>query len=390
MARNSTTNSAEEHDDTQAELETAIHTVFKYLYADNRWYRLPKVLHKIQPTYYPDADERAAGKKPKHTKLRIAAYTLAAMLNQANVQDGHDGWFKFSTKKTEEDTGFCRKTQYNHIYFLQRCKLVYCPHRAKEVRGRREVKINYLNLYRAIQAVADSGVKVTQAAKTSGVNLTQVNGGSGVNLTQPLGKNLPESCRKKGSERKEKERTARSPASRVNGGDLFPSTEEQAQDDSPFKKGNATAGRKEKKEGGGKVAAKHPRDGFIASLNGHGSVPEWQIAAELGDLLLRKRKVVKETIKLATWANQIKKGLLPLVDGVKEVLAALKEYEKHMGEKYWPEIYCAKSLCTKWHSLQRQVRQLEEEQDGTKRDSERFSFDRKQRDDDPRYREEYI
>lgn len=389
MARNST-HSMKEHDDTRTELETAIRTVFKYLYADNQWYRLPKVLHKITPIYYPEAEERRAGKKPKQVKLRIAAYTLAAMLNQANVQDGHDGWFKFSTKKTEEDTGFCRKTQYNHIYFLQRCKLVYCPTRAKEVRGRREVKINYLNLYRAIQAVADSGVKVTQAAETSGVNLTQVNGSSGVNFSQAVGKNLPESCRKKGSERKEKERTVRIPASRVSGTTSLKTSSEEGSKEgkSPRKKSTRTV-EAEEKEGKGTDAAKQPHVGFFGNLNGHGEDPAWIIAAKLADLLIRQRKTVRERIKLAVWAKQINKGLLPLIDNIDEVLKALVLYEENINDEWWPTIQCADTLCKKWPNLQKAVLKAGRE-DGPKNQRERFSFDRKQRDDDPRYRKEYI
>jgi hypothetical protein len=114
---------------------------FELLYADGEWFRLPKWLHRI---------------RPKGNRLKTAAYTLAALLNQSSMKKAvlkNKGWFDFSQQKAEDETGFPPDCQNGHLTTLEDYGLVR-RRRASRPCGRRQVKILYKTLVDLIYEAA--------------------------------------------------------------------------------------------------------------------------------------------------------------------------------------------------------------------------------------------
>jgi len=125
--------------------QDAFGAVSELLYGKGRWFRLPKLLHRIT--------------LPNGKRLKSAAYTLAAILNQSFMQrrnPAKKGWCTFSGKKAEADTGFPSETQRQHIKTLAVLGIV-TSRRAKVCRGYRQLKVDYHRLAELLaQANADA------------------------------------------------------------------------------------------------------------------------------------------------------------------------------------------------------------------------------------------
>lgn len=115
---------------------------FEILFPDGGWFRVPKILHRIRPLRRFEKDGKTQSER---VLLKLAAYTLAAALNQSAAQRAvskNAGWFTFCIDKTEEDTGLGADAQQRHLSLLEECNLIE-RRRASSVYGKRQVKINY-------------------------------------------------------------------------------------------------------------------------------------------------------------------------------------------------------------------------------------------------------
>ncbi len=124
-------------------LSEKYHAAMELLYADGEWYRLPRWIFKILPTFRVKVGE---GVEETKTRLKDEAYTFAAALNQSAVRKAvslHKGWFEFSSSQAEDDTGFGRGRIENHIRLLVNCRLLRQGKRTKKICGRRRIRINY-------------------------------------------------------------------------------------------------------------------------------------------------------------------------------------------------------------------------------------------------------
>ncbi len=113
-----------------------------------------------------------------------------------------------------------------------------------------------------------------------------------------------------------------------------------------------------KKKEGTPQAAKPVPTGFLESLNGHAEDTDYQLAAQLADLLVGKKKALRHRIKLRSWAAAFRELLKEIPED--EIRDTMEQYVRLIDAPYMVQTFSAVTFCEKFRQVQSAIKRVQE------------------------------